>query len=87
MHKNVLIYLGDFLVFLGGWIVLFGLAPQAAWVQVNHARFWPVTFILLGLIGVFWFRASRAVAAIPELQVLYLLAMIRTDPDMASVLL
>ena len=86
LTKNAQIYLGDFLVFLLIWIMLFTLLPQAPWIQTNHEQFWPVAVVISALAWFAWFRVSRAMAAWPSLYLMYVSTMLRADPDMGSML-
>jgi len=84
LTKNSSIYLGDFLFFLVGWILLFHIFPQIVWVRANVSQFWHVAFALFGLACFAWFRVSHALAVMPGLQMLFVATMVRTDPDIAS---
>jgi HAMP domain-containing protein len=86
LTKNSTVYLGDFLFFLLAWIVLFRMFPHFAWVRANAPRFWPVVLVLSGLAWFAWFRVSRALRVMPGLLLMFVSTMIRTDPDMASLL-
>jgi hypothetical protein len=82
LTKNAQIYLGDFLVFLLLWVVLF--RYNSDWVGANETRFWPVVFFLVLLAWFALFRVTRALEIMPTLLLLYVSTMIRVDPDMAS---
>ena len=84
LPKNSQVYLGDFLLFLLFWIVLFRFFPDNAWVQANDTRYWPVAISLAVLAWFAWFRVSRAIAVLPSLFLMYTALMIHADPDLRS---
>lgn len=84
LTKNSSIYLGDFLVFLVGWVLVFHFFPQWTWVHQNRSKYWPVLVILFALSWFVWFRVSRVLAIMPSLFLVYVSALVRTDPDMAA---
>jgi len=86
LTKNAQIYLGDFLLFLVGWIALFNFLPRASWVHANVACFWPVLLVLSALAWFAWFRVSNAIAYANKLLPLYVSMMIRVDPDMKAIM-
>ena len=86
LTKNSQLYLADFLFFLFCWIAVFRFLPNAPWIQTNEARYWPVVLLLSVLAWFAWFRVSRALAFVPSMLLMYLIALIRTDPDMKAVL-
>ncbi|UCH38635.1 MAG: hypothetical protein JSU67_10700 [Gammaproteobacteria bacterium] len=86
LTKNSQIYLADFLVFVLVWIFLFAFLSEASWVKANDPAYWPVTTILLLLVWFAWFRVSRAISNMPALLLIFVSTMIRSDPDMESVL-
>jgi hypothetical protein len=81
LKKNSQIYLGDFLVFMLGWVLLFKLAPQLVWVKASDRVFWPVVVLLALLVCFAWFRVSRALSAMPRLVLMYVTMRLASDPD------
>ncbi len=77
---------GDFITFIVAWIPLFALAPSTAWIETNGSCFWPVLIMLVGLAWFAGFRVSRALAVLPSMLLMFVSAMIRSDPDMTPLL-
>jgi hypothetical protein len=83
--SNSVQYFGDFSVFLVFWIVLFRLMSSLDWVQANRTIFWPVTLVLLLIIILSWLRVARSLIALPRMQLQFLSAMLRADPEFFGV--
>jgi hypothetical protein len=75
-------YLGDFSALLLLWIVLFVLLQSDSWIRVSVGHFWPVCLVLVTLIWFVSMRASRALAALPILQLKFVSALMRTHPSL-----
>ncbi|HEV8577433.1 MAG TPA: hypothetical protein VGX68_00005, partial [Thermoanaerobaculia bacterium] len=84
--RNSQTYLGDCLLFLLAWMSLFRLAHSSSWVIANKHTYWPVVLSLTFASWLSWFRVSRALAALPALQVLFASSMARLEPEVERVL-
>lgn len=86
LTKNSQIYLGNFLIFIIVWVVLFKTFPHSEWVQQNGNRYWWVLVLLFGLAWFAWFRVSRALKVLPSLMLIYVSSILPADPDMAALI-
>jgi hypothetical protein len=77
-------YLGDFCTFLLLWIILSITRRSSSWIEMNGSNFWSISLALLALIGFASMRVSRALAAMPILQMRITLAMIQARPSLLS---
>jgi hypothetical protein len=84
LTKNSTVYLGDFLLFLLAWFVLFKFLPEASWTKANAVSFCPVAAMALGLALLARVRVSRALATVPYLLLVVVAQMVRTDPAMKA---
>jgi hypothetical protein len=84
--ENSAHYFGDLSVLFGFWVLFFWFFPRFAWIEENRTVFWPVTFVLLCLIVLSWMRVSRALRALPRLQLLMIAGIVGLDPEFAALL-
>jgi hypothetical protein len=81
---NSMQYLGDFCTFFVVWMTLSIMRRSGSWIELNGLNFWSIGLVLLALIWFASMRVSRALTALPILQMKFTSAMIGAHPNLVS---